>query len=148
MISSKNVSRFIEAQENTYSAALSEIKNGRKRTHWMWFIFPQIKGLGNTQMSVKYSINDINEAIFYVNHPILGNRLKEITGELLKIKDKSALDIFGSPDDKKLKSCMTLFSIVSQDSIFLQVLNQFFNSEKDGKTLDIIGKLNHKEILE
>ena len=140
MISSKNVSRFIEAQENTYSAALSEIKNGRKRTHWMWFIFPQIKGLGNTQMAVKYSINDINEAIFYINHPILGNRLKEITGELLKIKDKSALDIFGSPDDKKLKSCMTLFSIVSQDSIFLQVLSQFFNSEKDGKTLDIIGK--------
>ena len=140
MVSSNNVSRFIEAQENTYSAALSEIKNGRKRTHWMWFIFPQIKGLGNTQMSVKYSINDINEAIFYINHPILGNRLKEITGELLKIKDKSALDIFGSPDDKKLKSCMTLFSIVSQDSIFRQVLNQFFNSEKDGKTLDIIGK--------
>ena len=140
MVSSNNVSRFIEAQENTYSDALSEIRNGRKRTHWMWFIFPQIKGLGNTQMSIKYSINDINEAIFYINHPILGNRLKEITGELLKIKDKSALDIFGSPDDKKLKSCMTLFSIVSQDSIFRQVLSQFFNSEKDGKTLDIIGK--------
>ena len=140
MVSSNNVSRFIEAQENTYSDALSEIRNGRKRTHWMWFIFPQIKGLGNTQMSVKYSINDINEAIFYINHPILGNRLKEITGELLKIKDKSALDIFGSPDDKKLKSCMTLFSIVSQDSIFRQVLSRFFNSEKDGKTLDIIGK--------
>ena len=140
MVSSNNVSRFIEAQENTYSDALSEIKNGRKRTHWMWFIFPQIKGLGKTQMAIKYSINDINEAIFYINHPILGNRLKEITGELLKIKDKSALDIFGSPDDKKLKSCMTLFSIVSQDSIFRQVLSQFFNSEKDGKTLDIIGK--------
>ena len=140
MVSSNNVSRFIEAQENTYSDALSEIRNGRKRTHWMWFIFPQIKGLGNTQMSVKYPTNDINEAIFYINHPILGNRLKEITGELLKIKDKSALDIFGSPDDKKLKSCMTLFSIVSQDSIFRQVLSQFFNSEKDGKTLDIIGK--------
>ena len=140
MVSSNNVSRFIEAQENTYSDALSEIRNGRKRTHWMWFIFPQIKGLGNTQTSVKYSINDINEAIFYINHPILGNRLKEITGELLKIKDKSALDIFGSPDDKKLKSCMTLFSIASQDSIFRQVLSQFFNSEKDGKTLDIIGK--------
>ena len=140
MVSSNNLSRFIEAQENTYSDALSEIRNGRKRTHWMWFIFPQIKGLGNTQMSVKYSINDINEAIFYINHPILGNRLKEITGELLKIKDKSALDIFGSPDDKKLKSCMTLFSIASQDSIFRQVLSQFFNSEKDGKTLDITGK--------
>ena len=140
MVSSNNILRFIEAQENTYSDALSEIRNGRKRTHWMWFIFPQITGLGNTQMSVKYSINDINEAIFYINHPILGNRLKEITGELLKIKDKSALDIFGSPDDKKLKSCMTLFSIVSQDSIFRQVLSQFFNSEKDGKTRDIIGK--------
>ena len=140
MVSSNNVSRFIEAQENTYSDAISEIRNGRKRTHWMWFIFPQIKGLGKTQIAVKYSINDINEAIFYINHPILGNRLKEITGELLKIKDKSALDIFGSPDDKKLKSCMTLFSIVSQDSIFRQVLSQFFNSEKDGKTRDIIGK--------
>ena len=140
MVSSNNLLRFIEAQEHTYSDALSEIRNGRKRTHWMWFIFPQIKGLGNTQMSVKYSINDINEAIFYINHPILGNSLKKITGELLKIKDKSALDIFGSPDDKKLKSCMTLFSIASQDSIFRQVLSQFFNSEKDGKTLDIIGK--------
>lgn len=106
----------------------------------MWFIFPQIKGLGNTQISVKYSINDINEAIFYINHPILGNRLKEITGELLKIKDKSALDIFSSPDDKNLKSCMTLFSIVSQDFIFRRVLSQLFDSEKDGKTLDIIGK--------
>ncbi len=140
MISSNDLSRFIEAQENTYSAALSEIKNGQKRSHWMWFIFPQIKGLGNTQMSVKYSINDISEANSYLNHPILGNRLKEITRELLKVKDKSATEIFGSPDDKKLKSCMTLFSIVSQDSIFLQALEQYFNSEKDEKTLDLLGK--------
>ncbi|WP_026898864.1 DUF1810 domain-containing protein [Daejeonella oryzae] len=139
MNSQNELSRFLIAQENTYATALKEIKNAEKKSHWMWFIFPQIKGLGTTEMSVKYSINNISEAESYLNHPILGQRLNEITGELLKLKGKSAAEIFGSPDYKKLKSCMTLFSIVSgEPNIFNKVLDQYYNGEKDEKTLAII----------
>ena len=137
-MSSKNdLSRYLKAQENTYTTALNEIKNGQKRTHWMWFIFPQINGLGNTEISKKYSIKTIEEAISYLNHPILGERLKEITGELLQLKGKSAFEIFGSPDDKKLKSGMTLFSVVSREpNLFLSVLENYFKGEKDERTLE------------
>ena len=137
-MSSKNdLSRYLKAQENTYATALTEIKNGQKRTHWMWFIFPQINGLGNTEISKKYSIKTIEEALSYLNHPILGERLKEITGELLQLKGKSAFEIFGSPDDKKLKSCMTLFTVVSREpNLFLSVLENYFKGEKDERTLE------------
>jgi uncharacterized protein (DUF1810 family) len=139
MPSQNELSRFLIAQENTYARALSEIKKGQKRTHWMWFIFPQIKGLGTTETSIKYSIENLDEAIAYLNHPVLGERLKEITSELLKLKSKSAYEIFGSPDDKKLKSCMTLFSIVSpKPSSFHSVLEQYFNGEEDKRTLEIL----------
>ena len=103
----------------------------------MWFIFPQINGLGNTEISKKYSIKTIEEALSYLNHPILGERLKEITGELLQLKGKSAFEIFGSPDDKKLKSCMTLFTVVSREpNLFLSVLENYFKGEKDERTLE------------
>ena len=141
MSSQNELSRFLETQENVYSSALSEIRNGKKKTHWMWFIFPQISGLGTTEMSIKYSIKNLDEAVSYLNHPVLGKRLKEITAELLKIKGKSALEIFGSPDDKKLKSCMTLFSIASQGpNLFLNVLDLYFKGEKDERTLEILMK--------
>ena len=143
MSSQNDLLRFLTAQENTYVIALSEIKNGQKRTHWMWLIFPQIKGLGTTEISIKYSINDIDEAISYLNHPVLGERLKEISEELLKIKGKSASEIFGSPDDKKLKSCMTLFSLVShKPNAFQRVLEKYYKGEKDEKTLEIANLLN------
>ena len=143
MYSQNDLSRFLIAQENTYVIALAEMKNGQKRTHWMWFIFPQIKGLGTTEISIKYSINDIDEAISYLNHPVLGERLKEISEELLKIRGKSASEIFGSPDDKKLKSCMTLFSLVSHEpNAFHRVLEKYYKGEKDERTLEIASLLN------
>ena len=105
----------------------------------MWFIFPQVKGLGSTEMSIKYSIDNLDEAVDYLNHPVLGQRLKEITGELLKVEDRSALEIFGSPDNKKLKSCMTLFSIISQkDNLFEKVLEHYFMGEEDKRTRELM----------
>ena len=132
-----DLNRFIEAQETTYVQALSEIKSGRKQCHWMWFIFPQYKGLGNSSTSIYYSIKDKDEAKCYLNHPVLGFRLKEITTELLHLFENDAYRIFGTPDDLKLKSCMTLFAEIdnSDDRIFLKVLQKYFEGEYDFRTL-------------
>ncbi|MES2239406.1 MAG: DUF1810 domain-containing protein [Bacteroidota bacterium] len=139
MTTSSNLTRFLEAQENTYLSALAEIKLGQKKTHWMWFIFPQIAGLGFTDYNVFYAIKDIQEAMSYLKHPILGQRLIEISKELLKIENKSALEIIGKPDTKKLKSCMTLFSVLpNTDSVFKSVLNKFYQGETDEKTISIL----------
>ena len=125
-----NLERFINAQENSYKIALKEIQNGEKRSHWMWFIFPQIDGLGMSPISKKYSIKNYQEAKEYLNHKILGKRLIEITNVLMKLKDKSARRIFGFPDDVKLKSSMTLFKIVSSNNeVFSKVLAKYFNNE-------------------
>ena len=122
--------RFINAQENSYKIALKEIQNGEKRSHWMWFIFPQIDGLGMSSMSREYSIKNQQEAKNYLDHNILGNRLIEITRALMKIEQKSARSIFGYPDDLKLKSSMTLFKIISLDNnLFSDVLVKYFNGE-------------------
>jgi uncharacterized protein (DUF1810 family) len=136
----KELNRFIKAQENTYEQALSEIKSGRKRSHWMWFIFPQYKGLGFSETAKYYSIEDVEEAKNYISHPILGNRLKQITVELLALDENNANKVFGSPDDLKLKSSMTLFSIIdtSEENIFRKVLIKFFDGKSDSKTLDLI----------
>jgi uncharacterized protein (DUF1810 family) len=132
--------RFIDAQESSYAIALSEIKSGRKRSHWMWYIFPQIKGLGFSETSMYYAIKDIEEAEEFLRHPILGNRLIEISKELLKLESNNAHQILGSPDDIKLHSSMTLFSSVPGASpVFEDVLRKFFNGEKDNKTLQILG---------
>jgi uncharacterized protein (DUF1810 family) len=114
MATQNNLIRFLEAQENTYATALAEIKNGQKESHWMWFIFPQIEGLGFTDFNIFYAIKDIPEAIAYFKHPILGQRLIGISKEVLKIENKTALEIMGKPDTKKLKSCMTLFNFASK----------------------------------
>jgi uncharacterized protein (DUF1810 family) len=106
----KGLNRFLKAQENSYDQALNEIKAGRKRSHWMWYIFPQYKGLGFSDTSKYYSIQDLNEARNFLEHPILGARLKEISNELLLLNESTANRVFGSPDDLKLKSSMTLFS--------------------------------------
>jgi uncharacterized protein (DUF1810 family) len=132
--------RFIDAQEGSYATALSEIKSGRKRSHWMWYVFPQIKGLGFSETSMFYGIKDIEEAEEFLRHPILGSRLIEISKELLKLESNNAHQILGSPDDIKLHSSMTLFSSVPGASpVFEQVLRKFFNGEKDNKTLQILG---------
>ena len=137
----RDLNRFIKAQEKTYEKALNEIKNGHKETHWMWYIFPQIKGLGYSETSKYYAINDISEARQYLNHPILSKRLIEICNELLKLDCDNPNIIFGYPDDMKLKSSMTLFKYVSKDiNIFNELLDKFFNGKEDEKTKDILFK--------
>lgn len=136
----KELNRFFKAQENDYKIALAEIKSGRKRSHWMWYVFPQLKGLGKSETSAYYGIKDLNEAKEYLNHSILGARLKEITNELLTINESNPKIIFGSPDDKKLKSSMTLFSIVddSNNPIFKKIIQKFFEGNLDDETLKLI----------
>lgn len=134
-----NLNRYLEAQQNNYPKALAEIKNGKKQSHWMWFIFPQIAGLGFTDYNIFYAIINIEEATQYLNHPILGQRLIEMSKELLKIENKTALEIMGKPDTKKLKSCMTLFSLLpNTDSVFKSVLDKFYKGETDDKTISIL----------
>jgi uncharacterized protein (DUF1810 family) len=138
---SEELSRFLDAQNQIYLRALEEIKAGRKETHWMWFIFPQIKGLGNSDTSKFYAIQDINEAKEYLKHPVLGKNLLEISKAVLAIEDKSAHEIFGSPDDMKLQSCMTLFSVIEgADPVFEWVLNKYFGGFFDSRTLRILEK--------
>ena len=118
-----NLDRFIKAQENIYKEALSEIRAGRKRSHWMWYIFPQLAGLGFSETSKYYGIKDLPEAEAYTSHPVLGSRLVEICTALLGLGENNANRIFGSPDDMKLKSSMTLFSSLPKaDPVFGQVL--------------------------
>jgi uncharacterized protein (DUF1810 family) len=134
-----SLKRFTDAQENTYAMALSEIQQGRKQSHWMWFIFPQIAGLGFSETSQYYAIKDLQEAVGFLKHPVLGSRLINISRELLQLKTNDAHRVFGSPDDLKLKSSMTLFSRLPEtDPVFQLVLEKFFNGEKDMKTLNLI----------
>jgi uncharacterized protein (DUF1810 family) len=139
MTKENKLKRFIEAQEADYQIALSEIKNGRKQSHWMWYIFPQIHGLGLSETSKFYAIINIKEAEEFLMHPILGERLIEICNKLLELKSNDANKIFGSPDDLKLQSSMTLFSSLhNSNPVFQSVLEKFFNGKKDNKTLQII----------
>ncbi|MGV3706418.1 MAG: DUF1810 domain-containing protein [Arcticibacter sp.] len=143
MTSAYNLERFVSAQENDYESALSEITNGRKRSHWMWYIFPQIQGLGFSQTSRFYALKDLQEAEAFLDHEVLGSRLLRITSELLQLEESDAHQIFGSPDDLKLKSSMTLFaSVDGADPVFQAVLDKFFNGAKDTKTLSLIGQQN------
>lgn len=131
-----NLNRFIEAQNRDYDIALAEIRAGKKASHWMWYIFPQLKGLGRSSTSEYYGLSGIKEAQAYLSDPILKARLIEITGAVLAHKDKSAEEIFGGIDAKKLRSCMTLFSIAAPDiPVFDAVLEQFFNGTLDRNTL-------------
>ena len=130
--------RFHEAQTVHYQTALSEIKDGYKRSHWMWFIFPQIKGLGRSSTAQYYAISCIDEAKAYLADEVLGCRLREICGELLKHSDRSVQGILGGIDSMKLKSSMTLFDIVSPNDVFDKVLDTFYFGERDNLTLEII----------
>ena len=135
-----NLQRFINAQEQAYPRALAEIKAGKKRSHWMWYIFPQIAGLGMTEISQHYAIRDIHEATDYLMEPTLGVRLTNICKALLELETNDAYEIFGSPDDLKLKSSMTLFDAVPATfPVFGQVLDKFYQGERDKRTLHLLG---------
>ena len=126
--------RFMEAQDPVYAEVLEELAAGAKRTHWMWFIFPQLKGLGRSAAAMHYGIDSIGEARAYWRHPVLGLRLKECTELLLRAPAQSAHEIFGSPDDLKLRSCMTLFAEVAEEEpVFNQVLERFFDGKPDAR---------------
>ncbi|HVY74121.1 MAG TPA: DUF1810 domain-containing protein [Puia sp.] len=141
MNTKSGLKRFIDAQQSDYANALAEIKQGRKVTHWMWYIFPQIQGLGFSETSKYYAIKDAREAEDFLKHPVLGERLIEISGELLNLESHDARAIFGSPDDMKLKSSMTLFaSLPKSNPVFEKVLDRFFNGGKDGRTLELMGR--------
>lgn len=138
-----NLQRFVSAQEPVYSTVLNELHNGRKRTHWMWFIFPQIDGLGFSSTSRYYAIKTKEETLHYLHHPVLGARLVECTEAVLQIAGKSASDIFGSPDDLKLKSSMTLFAAVSDPgSTFERVIERYFQGQRDARTLTLLEQRN------
>jgi len=136
-----NLSRFVQAQASDYERALAEIRGGRKRSHWIWYIFPQIDGLGSSSMSKLYAIKSLAEAEAYLAHPVLGHRLVECSEAALDIGGKTANQIFGSPDDMKLKSCATLFACVSSEgSVFDRLLAKYFQARRDEKTLRLLGR--------
>jgi uncharacterized protein (DUF1810 family) len=135
-----DLSRFLQAQEDDYKQALSEITGGRKRTHWMWYIFPQIDGLAFSSTSKHYSIKSIEEARAYLAHPVLGPRLLECAEAVVRVDGRSATEIFGSPDDLKLRSCATLFACVSPPgSVFDRLLEKYYGGRRDDKTLHLLG---------
>ena len=132
--------RFLDAQRGDYAAALAEVRRGRKTSHWMWYIFPQIAGLGQSSTARYYSIRDLEEAREYYAHPVLGQRLREISGALLDLRGSDPVAVFGGIDSMKLKSSMTLFAMAAPDDpIFQQVLDKYYGGEQDALTLRILG---------
>jgi uncharacterized protein (DUF1810 family) len=135
----QNLIRFLTAQERDYATALAEVKSGRKRSHWMWYIFPQIAGLCFSETSKFYALKDQTEAEAYLRHIVLGSRLVEISEALLELEDNHATRIFGSPDDLKLKSSMTLFAALPDSNpVFGQVLAKYYNGIRDWETLRLL----------
>lgn len=131
---------FLKAQSNDYTQALTEIRNGRKETHWIWYIFPQLKALGRSGTAKFYGLEDLAEAKAYYDHPILGARLIEISHALLELDENDPTSVMGYPDDLKLRSCMTLFSqLPNADSVFAAVLAKYFDGEGDPQTLTLLG---------
>lgn len=139
MYTVKGLARFLEAQNHTYLKALSEIESGKKTSHWMWYVFPQLKGLGKSDTAQFYGIENLKEAEEYLAHPVLGKHLVAISEMLLRIDGKTANEIFGSPDDLKLRSSMTLFARAGKTNpVFGAVLEKYFNSTPDPRTLELI----------
>ena len=130
---------FVKAQEDIYELALAELKNGKKVSHWMWYVFPQIAGLGTSEMARKYAIPNLADARTYLAHEWLGPRLRQCTEAVLAVEGRSAYEILGSPDDMKLKSCMTLFELADgPDSIFSDILMKYFEGQRDERSLTIL----------
>jgi uncharacterized protein (DUF1810 family) len=135
-----DLDRFAQAQVGDYERALAEVRGGRKRSHWMWYVFPQYDGLGFSPTSQRYAIKSLAEARAYLGHPVLGPRLVEIAEAALGVEGRSATEIFGHPDDLKLRSCATLFACVSPSgSVFERLLDRYFRGERDPQTLRLIG---------
>jgi uncharacterized protein (DUF1810 family) len=140
MTDRNNLQRFIEAQDPVYAQVTAELRRARKRSHWMWFIFPQLRGLGSSPMADHYGIRDREEAAAYDAHPVLGPRLRECTRLVQDVEGSTAHDIFGSPDDIKFRSSMTLFGLcAAEPEIFLQALDKYFGGEKDRLTVSQLG---------
>jgi uncharacterized protein (DUF1810 family) len=139
-----DLGRFTRAQQGIYDSVIGELRNGRKRTHWMWFIFPQIDGLGHSPTSRHYAIKSIEEARRYLAHPVLGARLLECTEAVLAVEGRSASEIFGYPDDMKLMSSMTLFASLEENphSVFSHVLEKYFQGKRDDRTLQLLKGLS------
>jgi len=135
-----DLERFVQAQDDDYDRALSEITKGRKRSHWMWYVFPQFAGLGSSSTSKQYAIKSIAEAQAYLAHPVLGPQLVECAEALLQVQGLNAQEILGYPDDLKLRSCATLFAQVSTNSVFQRVIDKYFDGEPDDKTLRLISQ--------
>ena len=134
--------RFLDAQDQVYQQVVEELGRGRKQTHWMWFIFPQLAGLGRSGMAQHYAIRDLDQARRYLADPILGPRLREVVNLMIDQKAKSAFEILGSPDDLKFRSCLTLFREAASDhsdrALFAQALDQFYRGQPDGRTLELL----------
>ncbi|HEY9769815.1 MAG TPA: DUF1810 domain-containing protein [Coleofasciculaceae cyanobacterium] len=137
------LNRFISAQDQVYDRVLAELKNGRKRSHWMWYIFPQLDGLAQSTTSKYYAIKSREEAIAYLNHSVLGARIIECAKTIVAIEGKTVSEIFGYPDDLKLKSSMTLFSEITPEPTFIRVLDKYFQGEQDDRTLQLLKKLKN-----
>jgi len=135
-----NLQRFVSAQADTYAQALAELRRGCKRTHWMWFVFPQLRGLGRSEIAQFYAISNRHEAAAYLAHPLLGPRLLECCAALLALDDGlSASTIFGNPDDLKLRSSLTLFYVAAGDeAIFALLLDRYFDGQPDPRTLELL----------
>jgi uncharacterized protein (DUF1810 family) len=134
-----DLDRFVQAQARNYEEALSELRSGRKRSHWMWYVFPQFEGLGVSPMSERYAIKSVAEAAAYLAHPILGPRLLECAEAAVRVEDRSAAEIFGCPDDVKLRSSATLFALVSPPgSVFHRILEKYFDGGQDQETLRLV----------
>jgi len=134
-----DLDRFVDAQKSVYPAVVSELTAGQKRSHWMWYIFPQIAGLGFSEMSQRYAISGRDEAAAYLNHTVLGARLRECTQLVLNVRDRDINEILGSPDDLKFRSSMTLFQACASDgAIFQAALDRYFDGEPDSKTVELI----------
>ena len=137
-----SIERFIEPQDFLYATALAEIKAGKKSSHWMWFIFPQLRGLGRSAMARIYGITGLDEAWAYLSHPILSAHLIEISEALLQLNTQNPEEIFGEIDARKLQSSMTLFVLISEDgSVFHQVLDRFYDGQMDDHTLELLSRL-------
>ncbi|MDB4891785.1 MAG: hypothetical protein JWL61_3640 [Gemmatimonadetes bacterium] len=138
-MSSHSLSRFVDAQRGVYANALLEITRGRKESHWMWFVFPQLVGLGQSAMAQRYGITGVEEARAYVAHPVLGPRLQECMEAALGVEGRTATEIFGRPDDRKLQSCATLFAAVTPPgSVFERLLAKYYDAERDERTLQLL----------
>lgn len=141
-----DLDRFLDAQEDVYPQVLEELRAGRKRSHWMWFVFPQFDGLGASATSRRYAIRGLDEARAYLRHPVLGARLAECTRAVLDLRGLSATQVFGSPDDRKFRSSMTLFELVSDpDSPFATALEKYFSGERDVRTIELVRSVSEGE---